>query len=50
MSFLVGLPFYFTALRFNRFNQVLQVCAGAVSTGLGLWMVYEKGFSQRLFG
>ena len=49
MSFLVGLPFHFTALRFNRFNNVLQFCAGAVSVGLGLWIVYEKGFSEGLF-
>ena len=49
MSFLVGLPFHFTAMRFSRFNQVLQVCAGAVSIGLGLWIVYEKGFSEGLF-
>ncbi len=49
MSFLVGLPFHFTALRFSRFNQSLQLCAGVVSIGLGLWIVYEKGFSEGLF-
>ncbi len=49
MSFLVGLPFHFTALRFNRFNQLLQAVAGAVSIALGLWIVYEKGFSEGLF-
>jgi len=49
MSFLVGLPFHFTALRFNRFNHLLQAVAGAVSIALGLWIVYEKGFSEGLF-
>lgn len=45
MSFLVGLPFQITALRFNRFNRLLQCVAGLVSIGLGLLMVYEKGFA-----
>lgn len=49
MSFLVGLPFHFTALRYSRFNQVLQLGAGFVSIILGLWIVYEKGFSEGLF-
>jgi len=48
MSFLVGLPFHFTAFRFNRFNQILQFAAGAVSVALGLWIVYEKGFAEGL--
>ncbi len=50
MSFLVGLPFHFTALRFNRLHQVLQACAGVFSIGLGLWIVYERGFSGGLLG
>lgn len=45
MSFLVGLPFHFTALRFNRFNYVLQAGAGLVSVVLGLSIIYEKAFS-----
>lgn len=45
MSFLVGLPFHFTALRFNRFNYALQACAGLVSVLLGLSIIYEKAFS-----
>jgi ABC-type nickel/cobalt efflux system permease component RcnA len=45
MSFLVGLPFTLTALRFNRFNGLLQGAAGLMSIGLGLFIVYEKGFS-----
>jgi len=44
MSFLVGLPFQITALRFNRFNLLLQCIAGLLSVGLGLLIIYEKGF------
>ncbi len=45
MSFLVGLPFRLTGLKFHRFNHLLQAAAGLVSICLGLWIVYEKGFS-----
>ena len=50
MSFLVGLPFYFTAARLDRFNLLLRGTAGVFSVGFGLWIVYEKGFSEGLFG
>lgn len=50
MSFLVGLPFQLTALRFNRFNLILQSIAGLVSVGIGLLIVYEKGVTEGLFG
>ena len=50
MSFLVGLPFHFTAARFNRFNYVLQSIAGFVSLALGLMIIYEKGVTEGLFG
>jgi sulfite exporter TauE/SafE len=49
MSFLVGLPFQITALRFNRFNVLLQCVAGLVSVGLGLYIIYEKGITEGLF-
>ena len=49
MSLLVSLPFRLTAFKFERINQVLQVAAGLVSVTLGLWIVYEKGFSEGLF-
>jgi len=49
MSFLVGLPFHFTASRFNRFNYVLQSVAGLVSIALGLMIIYEKGVTEGLF-
>ena len=45
MSFLLGLPFHLTALRFNFLNRYLQLAAGSLSIFLGLWIVYEKGFS-----
>ncbi len=50
MSFLVGLPFHFTAARFNRFNYILQSVAGLVSIALGLMIIYEKGVTEGLFG
>jgi ABC-type nickel/cobalt efflux system permease component RcnA len=50
MSFLVGLPFHFTALRFNRFNYILQSVAGFVSIAIGLMIIYEKGVTEGLFG
>ena len=50
MSFLVGLPFHFTAKRFNRFNYALQSVAGLVSIALGLMIIYEKGVTEGLFG
>ena len=45
MSFFVGLPFHFTAKNFNLFNRLLQSVAGLISVGLGLYIVYEKGFA-----
>lgn len=49
MSFLVGLPFQITALRFNRLNLILQCVAGLISVGLGLFIIYEKGVVEGLF-
>lgn len=48
MSFLVGLPFHFTALRFNRFDAALRCVAGLASIVIGLMIVYEKGFAQSI--
>jgi len=45
MTFLVGLPFQITAIRYSRFRHVLQGVAGMVSIALGLWIIYEKGFA-----
>ncbi len=48
MSFLVGLPFHFTANRLNRLNYILQSVAGLFSIGLGLFIIYEKGIVEGL--
>ncbi len=48
MTFLVGLPFHFTALRFNRFNRILQAVAGLAGIVIGLSIIYEKGVSEGL--
>jgi ABC-type nickel/cobalt efflux system permease component RcnA len=45
MSFIVGLPFHLTSLRFNRFNVLLQSIAGLFSVVLGMLIIYDKGFS-----
>lgn len=50
MSFLIGLPFHFTALKFNLINRILQFAAGIFSIGLGLFIIYEKGVTEGLFG
>ena len=50
MSFLISLPFKLTAKKFNRINYLLQSVAGLISVGLGLFIVYQKGISEGLFG
>lgn len=42
MSFLIGLPFHFTADRFNVLNKTIRLCAGVFSLGLGFFIIYEK--------
>lgn len=44
MSLIVGLPFKLTAAKFSSLNLIMQSVAGLVSVGLGLKIVYEKGF------
>lgn len=48
MSLLVSLPFRMTEFKFERVNRLMQVAAGVISISLGLWIVYEKGFSEGL--
>ena len=48
MSFLVGLPFHFTANKLNRLNYIFQSIAGLISIGLGLFLIYEKGVIEGL--
>jgi sulfite exporter TauE/SafE len=45
MSFLVGLPFHFTANRFAYLNKGIRLVAGVFSLGLGILIVYEKLFT-----
>ena len=49
MSLLVSLPFRLTELKFERINRLMLIAAGVISVSLGLWIVYEKGFSEGLF-
>ena len=42
MSFLIGLPFHFTADRFDFLNKGIRLCAGVFSLGLGAMIMYEK--------
>src|SRR3954466_2977241 len=42
MSFLIGLPFHFTAGRFDVLNRGIRLVAGIFSLGLGASIIYEK--------
>ncbi len=42
MSFLIGLPFHFTADRFDLLNHGIRLSSGLFSIGLGAYIVYEK--------
>ena len=42
MSLLIGLPFHFTANRFDILNKAIRLCAGVFSLGLGLTIIYGK--------
>jgi sulfite exporter TauE/SafE len=50
MSAIVSLPLQLTATRFKRTNRAVQIVAAMFSLGLGLLMVYEIGYLNRLFG
>jgi high-affinity nickel-transport protein len=45
MSFLIGLPFHFTADKLLNLNKIIRFCAGVFSFGLGISIIYEKLFS-----
>lgn len=45
MSFLIGLPFHFTAKNLVNLNKIIRFAAGIFSFGLGLFIIYEKLFS-----
>ncbi|MEP6704071.1 MAG: urease accessory protein [Acidobacteriota bacterium] len=42
MSFLIGLPFYFTAGRFVFLHKGIRLAAGVFSLGLGALILYDK--------
>ena len=42
MSLLIGLPFHFTANRFDGLNKGIRLCAGVFSLLLGGSIIYEK--------
>ena len=42
MSFLIGLPFHFTATNFIGLNKAIRLGAGIFSFSLGLSIIYEK--------
>lgn len=45
MSLLIGLPFHFTANRFELLNKGIRLCAGVFSFGLGASIIYAKLWS-----
>ena len=50
MSLLLSLPFHFTAKTFGGVELTMRGLAGAFSICLGLFMIYQIGFVQGLFG
>lgn len=42
MSFIIGLPFHFTANNFVFLNKAIRFGAGVFSTCLGMFIIYEK--------
>jgi ABC-type nickel/cobalt efflux system permease component RcnA len=49
MSGLVGLPFALSGQRLNRINYGLQIAAGGISIGFGLWYAYETAVTNGLW-
>jgi ABC-type nickel/cobalt efflux system permease component RcnA len=49
MSTILGLPFAFTARRFESLNSVIRGISGAVSVGFGLILAWQIGVMQGLF-
>jgi ABC-type nickel/cobalt efflux system permease component RcnA len=50
MSLLLSLPFHFTARTFNGVELTMRGLAGAFSLSFGVFMIYQIGFVQGLFG
>jgi len=49
MSFLVGLPFAFSARRLGGAHYGMQAAAGVLSIAFGLWYAYETGLVTGLW-
>lgn len=49
MSTLIGLPFHLTGDRFARLEWLMRGASAVFSLGIGLFMVYDIGFTQGLF-
>lgn len=50
MSLVLSLPFHFTAKTFGGVELTIRGLAGAFSLSFGVFMIYQIGFVQRLFG
>ena len=50
MSFLLSLPFHFTARTLGGVERTMRGLAGAFSLSFGVFMIYEIGFVQGWFG
>lgn len=49
VSTVIGLPFAFTAKKFERMNKRIRIGAAMVSMGLGISIMYEIGVIEQLF-
>lgn len=49
ISTLIGLPFVLSSQRFSSLNHTIRFTAGALSTGLGIFLMINIGFVQGLF-
>lgn len=49
ISTLIGLPFVFTASRFEEINEKIKLTAGLISILLGIFIMVEIGFIEGLF-
>ena len=50
MSLLIGLPFHIAEGRFRRGELLLRAASGLFSIGFGLFMAYDIGIVDGLFG
>ena len=48
ISTLIGSPFAYTAMKFERVNRILGAVASVASIGMGVTIMYETGFKSGL--